>query len=77
MLTGVGEQGLRTPAAPLVLLQCKASSTTTEIGVQGIDTDVFATMGSFRTEVHGWEEEGVFDKGCISQRSHTNLGGVL
>lgn len=55
----MGEQGLLTPAAPLVLLECKASSTTAEIRVQEIDTEVFTTVSTFGTEVHGWEEDGV------------------
>lgn len=59
MLTGVGEQGLLTPAAPLVLLEGKARSTTAEIRVQEIDTEVFAAVSPFSTEVHGWEEDGV------------------
>lgn len=50
---------LLTPAASLVLLECKASSTTTEIRVHRTDTEVFTTMGSFSTEIYGWGEDEV------------------
>lgn len=41
------------PAAPLVLLERKASPATTDIRVGRIDTEVFAAVGSFSTEIHG------------------------
>lgn len=76
MLTERGEwEALLTPAAPLVLLEDKASSTTAEIRVQGIDTEVFTTVASFSTEICGWEEDEVsLCSGlCFTAKPHNPL----
>lgn len=50
---GASGENLLTPAAPLVLLEYKASSATTEVGAWGADTAVLTAMGPFRAQVNG------------------------
>lgn len=48
-----GGEVLLTPAAPLVLLEYKASSAATEIGAWGADAMMLTAMGLFGAQVDG------------------------